>query len=64
MNEIPVTILKQWDDISITEKHILVIGGVSIWTEMSQVEWDMIMDTPRELVKEIVSWYAESELTP
>ena len=24
MNEIPVTILKQWDEISVTEKHILV----------------------------------------
>ena len=64
MNEIPVTILRQWDDISITKKHILVIWGVSIWTAMSQIEWDMIMDTPRELVKEIVSWYAVSELNP
>ena len=64
MNEIPVTILKQWDDISITEKHIFVIWCVSIWTAMSQIEWDMIMDTPRELVKEIVSWYAVSELNP
>ena len=64
MNEIPVTILKQWDDISITKKHIFVIWGVSIWTAMSQIEWDMIMDTPRELVKEVLTWYAESELTP
>ena len=46
------------------KNYMPFIGGVSIWTAMSQIEWDMIMNTPRELVKEVISWYAVSELNP
>lgn len=61
MQNIQATISRQGDLLSITEWHILIPRAVVIHTKLSQDEWDMIMNTPRELVREVLEWYEGSE---